>query len=169
MSRPSVHIAQSIGSTAVLYPIIGGDSAIFGLSVVLIDLDHFFEYVYNTKNLNPKGCLVYHDILRKNCNKNFLHIHLFHTIEFYLLLLILAGSFPILYYVLSGFLFHHLFDQITLINRGRTFERAFSILEYFVRRKNHITSMNRIFQGNKLNTQGIPDLDKWLIKWSIRR
>ena len=170
MSSPTVHIAQGIGSTAVLYPFIGENAVVFGLSVILIDIDHIIQYVDDTKNLNPKGFFIYFNFLNshlrnRNIDKDYLCINLFHTIECYLLLLFLAGSFPVLYYVLFGFLFHHLFDQIYMIKNKILYCRAFSILEYFIRKKNKITSMRKIFERKQVNILEFSDLNRWAVKW----
>ena len=173
MSNPTVHMAQGIGSTALLYPFIGENAVIFGLSVVLIDIDHIIQYVDDTKNLNPKGFFIYFNFLisnlkNRNIDKDYLCINLFHTIECYLLLLLLAGSFPVLYYVLFGFLFHHLFDQIHMIKYEIPYIRAFSIPEYFIRKKNKITSVHEILENKHVNIRTSPDLDKWAIKWGVK-
>ena len=174
MSSPTVHIAQGIGSTAVLYPFIGENAVVFGLSVILIDIDHIIQYVDDTKNLNPKGFFVYFNVLdnyvkNRNIEKDYLCINLFHTIECYLLLLLLAGLFPVLYYVLFGFLFHHLFDQIYMIKNKILYCRAFSILEYFIRKKNKITSIHEMLESKQVNITEPPDLDKWAIKWGVKK
>ncbi len=170
MSSLAVHVAQSIGSTAVLYPFVGENAVVLGLSVILIDIDHIIQYVDDTKNLSPKGFFIYnnlltYNLLQKNIDKDYLCINVFHTIECYLLLLFFAGSFPVLYYVLFGFLFHHLFDQIYLIEKEIPFIRAFSIPEYFIRKKNKITSMREVLQVNILE---FPGLDTWIVKWRMK-
>jgi hypothetical protein len=174
LSSPTVHIAQGIGSTAVLYPFIGENAVVFGLSVILIDIDHIIQYAEDTKNLNPKGFFAYfnfidNNLINGNMGKKYLCINLFHTIESYLLLLFLAGSFPVLYYVLSGFLFHHLFDQVYLTKYKLPFVRAFSILEYFIRKKNRITSIQEMLESKQVNITEPPDLDKWAIKWGVKK
>ncbi len=174
MSSPTVHIAQGIGSTAVLYPFIGENAVVFGLSVILIDIDHIIQYVDDTKNLNPKGFFIYFNFLNshlrnRNIDKDYLCINLFHTIECYLLLLLLAGSFPVLYYVLFGFLFHHLFDQINMIKNEVPYCRALSIPEYFIRKKNKITSVHEILENKQVNIRAFPDLDKWAVRWGVKK
>jgi hypothetical protein len=173
LSSPAIHIAQGIGSTAVLYPFIGENAYVFGLSVILIDIDHVIQYADDTKNMSPKGFFVYNDFLdhnlfNGNIDRDYLCINLFHTFECYLLLLFFASSFPVLYYVLFGFLFHHLFDQIYLIKKKIPFIRAFSIPEYFIRKKNKITSMREILEIEKVHTLEFPDLDKWIVKWGMK-
>jgi hypothetical protein len=47
------------------------------------------------------------------------------------------------------------------------FKRAFSIIEYYLRRKNHVTSLNEFLQQGDIDVEGIPDLSRWLITWGI--
>lgn len=167
MSSPAIHLIQSVSTSALLYPIIGENAIPFGLSIIFIDLDHIILYVIDTKSLNIKGFFTYFNILEKNLNEDYLGLNCFHTIEFYALVLLLANLFPVFYYILGGFLFHHLFDLISLIRLGHPFVRAFSIVEYFVRmRKNKYTSSIRgIFQKRNLDLGKISNAEKWLTKW----
>lgn len=166
--EPKAHIVQGIVSSALLYPIIGENVIPFGLAVILIDLDHFIEYVVDTRDFSFKGINTFYDILIKNIDKNYLGLSLFHTIEFYLLLLLFAQWFTILYYILSGFIFHHVFDTILLIRDKVTFARAFSVIEYFIRRSKHLVSVKEILQLENVNTEDICDLEKWKLKWGVK-
>ena len=167
MSSPKIHLIQSLASSALLYPVIGENALPFGLAIVFIDLDHVLEYVANTKDFSPEGFFVFHKILVKNLNKDYLALALFHTLECYLLIFLLAHWFPVCYYVLFGFLFHHAVDQIFLIRMKQPFKRAFSIIEYYFRKKNHVTSLNEFLQQGNINVKDIPDLSRWLVKWGI--
>ena len=167
MSSPKIHLIQSLASSALLYPVIEGNVIPFGLAIVFIDLDHVIEYVADTKNFSPKGFFVFHKILAKNFDKDYLGLSLFHTLECYLLIFLLAHWFPVCYYILFGFLFHHAVDQIFLIRMKQPFRRAFSIIEYYFRRKNHVTSLNEFLQQGNIDVEGIPDLPRWLVKWGI--
>jgi len=169
MSSPTVHVIQAVGGTAALYPLVGENALVFGASIVLIDTDHILEYACDTKNLHPKGFFLYYDLLTQNVDKNFLSLNIFHTLECYTLLGILSMFFPVLLYVLLGFLFHHAFDQINLIRIGYPFARAFSFVEYFIKRKNpkYLVSIHEVMQCDNLHVDGIPDLDRWLTSWNV--
>ncbi len=171
MSSPKVHVVQSLTASAVLYPAIGGNVIPFGLAVVLIDLDHVIEYVVDTRSPNIFGFFTYSGVIRKNMDKNYLGLNIFHTFEFYLLVLMLANIFPIFYYILSGFLFHHIADQLYLIRIRKPFARAFFIIEYFIRRRKseYAISIRDILKDDNINLVGIDNLDKWLNKWSIKK
>ncbi len=162
-----MHIAQSVCSGILLCPWIGQNAVPFGLAIVLIDVDHLLEYYLDTKNLNPRGFFVYHAIVVKNLDKGYLGLNIFHTIECYILLLILAGWFPIFYYVVFGFFTHHVLDQIFLIRLKHPFARALSVVEYCVRRKKHPVSLREIVKSGEVNIEGILDADRWLSKWKM--
>ncbi len=51
MSKPMVHVVQSLTASAVLCPAIGGNVIPFGLAVVFIDLDHVIEYFLRRKKM----------------------------------------------------------------------------------------------------------------------
>lgn len=146
---PKVHTAQGLIGGICLYPFIGFYNCLaFAASVVLIDIDHIFEYYLDTKRLDLKGFFHYHDILFCNIkNKNFLGLNIFHTIEFYIFIFILAYFyFSIFYWILLGCIFHHIFDQIQLINKKNFFARAFSVIEYLIRKKSgkYLTSIHQL-------------------------
>jgi len=143
---PLAHLIQSGTSSIVLYPYYGKKALIFGLSVIMIDLDHFVAYYIDTRRVGIKGLLEYHEILVKNLD-NYLGLSLFHTVECYLILFCLGQIFPDIYFVLAGFLFHHLLDQIQLSLMKRPFARAFSVVEYFIRRKNYFTSIDQVLNN----------------------
>ena len=168
MSSPVVHIAQGLGSAVALYPLLGENALIFGASIILMDTDHILEYVWDTKSIDPRGFFVYHDILLKNLDKGYLGFNLFHTIECYLLLLWLGQVYPTCYYILGGFLFHHLFDQVSLIKKKCPFVRVFSIPEYLVRKQTHITSIKELLQLDSVDVDGISNLKYWLDQWGVR-
>lgn len=164
---PKVHVVQGLLSGAVLYPIIGENAIVFGLAAILIDVDHVFEYVVDTRDFSLKGCSAYYIVLLKNVDKGFLGLSVFHTVEMYLILLLFTNWFPVLFYVLMGFLFHHFFDMLSLVRQGIPFARAFSVVEYFVRRKRHLTSIRQILSLENVDVEGIIGLDKLLTRWGI--
>ncbi len=145
---PTAHLIQGAAGAAILYPFIGGKAFIFGVSVVAIDLDHFVEYYRDTLSIDLKGFFEYHNILSNNLD-NYLGLNLFHTIECYIILFFAGLILPDLHLILYGFLFHHLFDQIKLTWMKRPFARAFSIIEYFIRRKHYYTSLRELLAKKK--------------------
>ena len=103
------------------------------LAAVFIDFDHYLIYAYHKKRLGLKGAFRYYEelgrrearwIREKTGQKS--HLHVFHTIEFHLLILILAWYFPIFYYLLIGMVFHSLLDVVWL-----SYYKAMSLRWYF--------------------------------------
>ena len=139
MSDLKQHVAQGAITSLGLYPFLGKDALVVGASVVLIDLDHIIEYIHASGTFDVKGMFKLRDIA-----KNHLHevigLNIFHTIECYLVLLTL-GIFVngLFLYILSGFIIHHIFDQLYLVKLGYPFARAFSIIEYCFRSKRFLT------------------------------
>lgn len=64
--KPSAHVAQGAISAAALYPVLGDRALLFGLSVVLIDIDHVLEYLRDTGDWTLRGFFVYHEVLLRN-------------------------------------------------------------------------------------------------------
>lgn len=141
--RPKAHIYQGVLSTCILYPIIGKKAFIFGASVILIDLDHVIDYYWYTGKLSIKGFFEYYEFIKENMD-NFLGLNVFHTIECYIILFLSGFFFDDLHFVLMGFLFHHLFDQIQLIMWKKPFARAFSIIEFIIRKPYYETSIHDV-------------------------
>ena len=58
-------------------------------------------------------------------------------------------------------------DQIYMIKQKIPFARAFSILEYYMRKKNKITSMREILKKKQVNTTEFPNIATWVTKWGM--
>jgi len=162
---PSVHVVQGAVSTAVLYPLIGTPAIPFGLSVILIDLDHLIEYLWDTRDWSLRGFFVYYRVLVRNLHTGFLGLGIFHTIEFYLLMLLLAPWQPLLYPVLAGCLFHHAFDMVNLVRLGHPFCKALTITDYLLRRKGHAVSIRDVLSHPAVTVDGIEGIRTWAVRW----
>jgi hypothetical protein len=171
MSSLKVHIIQSATASAALYPVIGEYAIPFGLATIFVDVDHFIEYVRDTGSLDPRGVFIYCNLIEKNLDKNFLVLNIFHTAEFFTLVLLLTPVFPVLAYVLAGILFHLAMDLYHIVfTLGRPFARAFSIAEYLYRSKNgkYLTSVQKLVQTKNLHTDKLNNFNNWLDKWGMR-
>ena len=94
--------------------------SIFFLSTILIDVDHYFFYVYMTGEWNLKKS--YNAFLNlpnpkdyKNTNKQIL---IFHGVESCMVLLILACLHPLFIYVCLGVALHMFLDLILIYDKG---------------------------------------------------
>ena len=136
---PTQHVVLGGVASAALYPVLGNMSLVFWVSSILIDLDHYVDYVYNNrlKDLSFARMFEYHDALERYWHSPaFLNVEAFHTIEF------LAPLFLVAWYTGSaalqaacwGFVFHVGLDMMYMAWHGIFFKRAYSFTEYFIRK-----------------------------------
>jgi hypothetical protein len=131
------HCIQAALTSAAVYPFAGGaNAAVFGLSIVLIDIDHVIEYVRQTGSPKIWGVFPCCQIIMSNVHRGFYVLNLFHTIEFMLLLGVLGLLQPVLFYILAGLLWHCSLDLFMLARHRFTCIRAFSIVEYCIKSRN---------------------------------
>jgi len=104
------------------------------LSSFLIDFDHYWNFLIKTGKISLFKAFDYHkkqekiekDEFRKGIRKKG-EFHLFHTLEFHLLVLIFAFFVHELFFVLIGMSFHSILDIISMKYSGRLYRR-----EYFL-------------------------------------
>jgi len=130
---PKFHAVQGAVSAAALYPLIGFDAVIFGLSVFFIDLDHIIPFVRDCKSLSIRKFFEYHRVVPKI--PDYLALACFHTLEFFLLLFALGFWHHQFWVVLAACLFHIIFDVVKAFQLGKPDIRVFSFVEYAIRRK----------------------------------
>jgi hypothetical protein len=131
-----------IGGTValVLTPALGLNSAIFWASSVLIDGDHYMDYVYRNgfKDYSVKRMSEFYYLLSKRREEpDYLSLYLMHTAEFVLLISVAAAitGWVWMIAILGGTLFHILLDLFDMYVHGVLFKRSSSIIEYFIRRR----------------------------------
>lgn len=136
--KPQYHIVSGGVAASLLIPVLGVNSVVFWASSVLIDGDHYLDYLYRNgfKDFSVKRMFTFHELLfTRGQEQNFLGLNIMHTVEFLLLLYAVAtftGS-TLVMAALWGMLFHMVVDVIYLYRQGRLFRRAFSIVEYAIR------------------------------------
>lgn len=140
------HIIAGVIGTAVFFPFLGWFNAIiFFVSSILIDADHYLDYLWKTKgdDWRPKSMFkYYHRLMNHGPDKEHLGFSLLHTIELYVVIYLLAVSvnYGFLNYtffltILGGMSYHIIMDVISMAYKGEPFARAFSIFEYHVRKR----------------------------------
>jgi len=129
-----------VGGTVALAltPALGLNSAIFWISSVLIDGDHYMEYVYRNgfKDYSIKRMFEFYCLLSKSRKEpDFLSLNLMHTAEFILLISIAAAMTGWVWMIamLGGIFLHILLDLFDMYLHGVSFRRSLSIIEYFMR------------------------------------
>ncbi len=130
-------------SASALIPVLGVNSVVFWTASVLIDGDHYVDYVYRNgfKDFSIKGMFRFNRSLsavlsEENKKGGFLTISLLHTIEALGFLYIASELTGWLWLqsVFWGMLFHISTDLVhKLVRGGRIFGRALSIMEYVIR------------------------------------
>lgn len=125
-------IQASIGSI-ILWPFLGIDTIVFFLSMILIDVDHYFEFTFVCRRFGIRDMFRYFDWIWKDRLPVY-GLSIFHTVEIFLLLFI-AGFWNYYFWlILFGFSAHLMFDLYYLYIHNCLFNRAFSIIEYLIRK-----------------------------------
>lgn len=135
------HVVLGGIAAAVLSPKLGPqDAAVFWASSVLIDVDHYWDYLSRNgfRNWSFRKTFEFHRALFPRIrDPEFLALNLFHTAEWFLLVS-LAGVWlgsPAVVAAFWGMVFHLGLDVARLAWCRATFSRALSALEYWVRRR----------------------------------
>jgi len=136
--KPQHHAIIGGAVALALVPALGVNSAVFWASSVLIDGDHYIDYVYRNgfKDYSIKRMFDFHDLLSDRVKeRSFISLNLMHTAEFILLLGVAVAitGWTWLIAMLGGILLHMLLDVSYMYRQGILFSRAFSIIEYFIR------------------------------------
>ena len=110
------------------------------LSTFLIDFDHYMAGARKIKSLSLIKVLRYHDLMevlhqdnkmRKVKDKS--DFHIFHTVEFHILVLALGLLWIGFFYVFIGMLFHSILDIIELKRRDMMYIREFWFVNWLRR------------------------------------
>lgn len=128
------HAIQASAGSAILAPILGIDVIVFFLSMILIDVDHYFEFAIVCKRFGIRDMFRYYDWLWQNKPAVY-GLSFFHTIEAIALLFVLGFRSHYFWLILFGFSAHIAFDLYHLYKHNCLFNRAFSIVEYMIRSK----------------------------------
>lgn len=127
---PKWHIFFGLIFSLILYFIFNMDlfnSLIVFLASVLIDFDHYIWYTNRKKDWNLKRAYKWNTYLERKHEKA---MHIFHTIEFLILIFILSFFLRIFFYILIGILFHSILDFIGMICFDALDCRELSLIRY---------------------------------------
>jgi dolichol kinase len=102
------------------------------LASIFIDVDHYLLAVQKTKKLD---FFYAYEINKKWSLRKKPTMHIFHTIEFSLLLLIAAFFLPIFYFVLIGILFHNTVDAFDMLYKREFYKREYSLVRYLIKKR----------------------------------
>jgi hypothetical protein len=133
---PKQHIFYGAFFTAVFWIIFPKTEfiylALIFFSSFLVDIDHYLCAVFDTKKISLRNALDYYKQIilrttqeRKNGIRKKGNFHLFHTIEFHILIGILGIFWQPFIYIFIGMVFHSFLDIFDMINRDYLYHREF--------------------------------------------
>jgi len=132
---PKIHIALGIifsaiflfFGTPVFYIIV------MFLASVLIDTDHYIWYVKREHDWNLRNAYIWHK------TQPLMHkpvMHIFHTVEFILIIIILSFYSQFFLFLSIGLLLHSVMDIIDMFPKRRYSCRELSLIRYLIRKNN---------------------------------
>lgn len=134
------HLILGGAASVVLYPALGNDAALFFAGSVLIDADHYLEYLYHNgfRDFSVANMFRYHEALKNSWGSpDFLNFEAFHTFEF--VIIVLAASLWLgsaaLFALFMGLVFHIICDAAFLLRLKIFRLRANTFIEYLVRKR----------------------------------
>lgn len=138
--KPGVHIIIGGIASVAIYPFPSLPGVFFWLASVVTDLDHYLDYVFHNgfKDFKLKRAILYHNVLRGYWQRpEFLNLSPFHSVEFVaaLYMFSLFNDAPWTWALFWGLVFHILLDIIYLIRHKSSTLRAYSVVEYWIRKK----------------------------------
>ena len=132
-----VHALVSSILAVIFYPIYSWKVLFILAGGILIDIDHYFWYVYKFKDLSLFRCYKYY-IRGMNKEKIMEYVGIllvFHTMEFLLVMLLLSfyNEFALIFTI--GLLSHYLLDLIWQYNVAKCHIPSTSIIARFIKNK----------------------------------
>ena len=113
------------------------------LSSFLIDFDHYMCAVLKNKSLSLPKALQYYCAINKTEEREFKagikrkgNFHVFHTVEFHLLVLALGFISELFFFIFIGMTFHSLIDIADMSFKGRLYRREFFFVNWLIKRLN---------------------------------
>lgn len=126
----SVHFVISLICSVVLFQFIGWYSVVFFVGGFLIDVDHYFDYVFSKKDWSLKNAYFFH---KNYCGPKTFRLDVFHTFEFGVLLLVFSFFSRIVMFFSLGVLLHMLLDLHNLVVK-KNITRSSSIIWWLIKK-----------------------------------
>ncbi len=130
--KVSTHFLFSLSLAAALYPFFGWKTFMILIGGVLIDIDHYFWYVFKHKKLNLFSCYKYYleRMDKEKLLENVGVLLIFHTIEFLLVMTVLSFYSELAIMLTLGLLLHYALDLIFLYLIPKRFIANHSIIHW---------------------------------------
>ncbi len=110
----------------------------FAVGSILIDIDHYIFYVMRCRRFDIRGMFRYfNDLQEIQKSIPYAGLCIFHTLDFFVLVGLLAFYHPAFLYLLAGLLFHFAVDLVHLYRCRFIFGRAFFIIEHIIRKRRY--------------------------------
>lgn len=135
--KVSTHFFYSLILAVILYPIFSWKAALILAGGVLIDIDHYFWYVYKYKKINFLDCYK-HYLERMDEHKimeNIGILLIFHTIEFLSIMIFLSFYSDLALIFTIGMMPHYLLDLVFLYAVPKRFIANHSIILWLAKNK----------------------------------
>ena len=127
---PKHHFYIGLTTSIIVYFISGPLNAIlFFFGSFFIDTDHYIAFVFKEKNWSLRKSYYYW----KDEHYPYDELMVFHTIEVWLLILIVGLLIHPVLFILAGMLFHELFDIYDMNKRKLYDARAISLFAWSIR------------------------------------
>jgi hypothetical protein len=121
---PIYHFIFSIALSGFLWPILGWKLALFWLGSFFIDIDHWWWCILKFKKFSLKYAYDYSKKYKNLSGK----LHIFHTVEFWVLLWIWSMFGELGYIIFLGVVYHNIIDLVYCIQKGRYNGRALTFI-----------------------------------------
>ncbi len=108
----ATHAIFTLVLAALLFPFFGWKALVVFASGVLIDVDHLLWYAYKTRSLSPFKCYKYYTDHKNKWKEHIGFLHIFHTIEFFVIIIAAAFYNEYALIFLIGLAGHYLLDLI---------------------------------------------------------
>lgn len=135
--KPLIHLFASAIIAIALYPIFGWKVIFVVAGGFLIDIDHYFWYIYEYKKLSLSDCYRHFSAQYKknNFDENTGILLVFHTVEFLFFVIILSIYNQLALIFAIGLLLHYLMDIIWHITVPKKVIANHSIIWWLVSSK----------------------------------
>jgi len=132
-----VHFLFSLILAAIVYPIFNWKALLILAGGVLIDVDHYFWYVYKYKKFNLFGSYKYYmlNVREKEFEKDKNALNIFHSIEFLVVLVVFSFYSEFILVLTIGLLLHHLLDLVWTYFVPKQFIIEYSIIHWAIKNK----------------------------------
>lgn len=135
--RTRIHLLVSLILAAALYSIFNWQVIFIIIGGVLVDIDHYFWYIFKYKKFNMLDC--YRWFTTDNVKNNYKDVTgellIFHTIEFLLATVLLSFYIEFALLFLIGLLTHYFLDLIAYYFTANHFILNHSVISWIVKNK----------------------------------